>query len=307
MPYNFVAKRALQKLSKEMQTFVYIQDFEGFTPVLRAVQYGRFGVARLLIQQCHYSIGIREKKGYYCSTPLEGFHVLPVWNNFYEHCHLDEIRITYNNKGNTALHSAIIDGDFNKVKFLMDRYLQSENKQELDILSNEGHTPGRRLDFSKRVYVCIAILLVQKYKEDNNLLRPKGVSFFVNMYVLFIMVLQKEFQQLVSKIYVKEREVMDENLYRAAINGDTENFKPSTNDDSTNDEESKPPNLIEAYFCGQTLGGSSIVHIALRHGKENVQQFIETALGKYPILSMRPDSNGGTPLHLHLNGRLVFH
>lgn len=92
---------------------------------------------------------------------------------------------------------------------------------------------------------------------------------------------------------------MDDELYWAAVNGDYQIFESISNDATTNDAESRPPILPEAYFCSQTPGGSNMIHIALRHGgKTNVEQFIEIALQKYPILSMRPDNNGDTPLHL---------
>ncbi|KAL2936038.1 Ankyrin repeat-containing protein NPR4, partial [Bienertia sinuspersici] len=260
-----------ENLSEEMQYVIYLQDLEGFTPVLRAVQCGRLGVARLLIQQCPHSIGIPDKKGRTVLHHLRAMvvdlvdevrDVLPVWNDFFKYCHLDDLRTVQNEDGNTALHSAIIDGDVNKVKFLMEKCFQSESKRELGIVNNNGQT-------------VFDLVSSQAHKE----LLP-----------------------LVNRSYVKERElmdnVMDDVLYQAAINGDIQIFEPTAKDVSTNDEESRPPICTDAYFCSQTPGGSSIIHIALRHGQKNIVKFIETALEKYPILSMRPDSNGDTPLHL---------
>ncbi|KAL2943599.1 Ankyrin repeat-containing protein NPR4, partial [Bienertia sinuspersici] len=113
---------------------------------------------------------------------------------------------------------------------------------------------------------------------------------------------QKELQPLVSRVYVKERELMDnmmkDELYNAAAKGRFEIFDKQSKT-TENDIESRPP-IDTNYFCSQTPGGSNIVHIALRHGKvkNNGDKFIKIALEKHPILSMQPDSNGDTPLHL---------
>uniref|UniRef100_A0A803MXR2 PGG domain-containing protein n=1 Tax=Chenopodium quinoa TaxID=63459 RepID=A0A803MXR2_CHEQI len=275
------AKNYLENLTKQMQSLVYIQDSEGFTPVLRALQYGRLGMAMLLIQQCPRSVEIPDNKGRTVLHHLRALvvdlvdqvkDILPVWNEFFKRPGVDELRIAQNEDGNTPLHLAIIEGDFTKSKFLMEKCLQSENRRELIIVNNDGH------------------LVFELVSSQAHILA------------------MKELQSMVSRSYVKETNLidkaMDDELYRAAIEGNIKIFDSMIVDDVTvvNDTESRPPNLPEAYFCSQTPGGSNIIHIALRHGKENKRVekfiFIEIALERYPILSMQSENKGDTPLHL---------
>lgn len=113
--------------------------------------------------------------------------------------------------------------------------------------------------------------------------------------MFFYVLVQKELEPMVNRSYIKERdlidEMMDESVYKAAIKGEIQIFSKVPNDVETG--------LVDiAQFTRQTPGGSNIVHIALRHGTSNVEKFVEIALRDFPILSMRPDSNGDTPLHL---------
>ncbi|KAL2943601.1 Transient receptor potential cation channel subfamily A member 1, partial [Bienertia sinuspersici] len=146
---NNHVREFLENLPRETQPVVNMKDLEGFTPILKAVKYGRFAVAKLLYKHCQHSIMIVDNKG---RTALHHMRasvvdlvddvndVLPVWNTFYKECRLDRLRSIQNEDGNTALHSAIIEGNFKKVKFLMEKCIQSGHKQELHIINNMGHT-----------------------------------------------------------------------------------------------------------------------------------------------------------------------
>lgn len=169
------AKNYLENLSEQMQSLVYIQDLEGFTPVLRALRHGRLGVATFLIGQCPRSIGIPDNKGRTVLHHLRGLvvdlvddikDILPVWNEFFKHPGVDDLRIEQNVDGNTPLHLSIIDGDFTKAKFLMEKCLQSKNKRELDIVNNDGHSVFDLV--SSRAHIpatvwCILFLLFRSY------------------------------------------------------------------------------------------------------------------------------------------------
>lgn len=94
---------------------------------------------------------------------------------------------------------------------------------------------------------------------------------------------------------------MEEKLYRAAIQGDIQIFQEGGAEAhiAVHDVETGPHTLDIDYFCSQTAGGSNIIHLALKDGNSNnAELFVKTALQHFPHLSMRPDSNGDTPLHL---------
>uniref|UniRef100_A0A803KPP3 Uncharacterized protein n=1 Tax=Chenopodium quinoa TaxID=63459 RepID=A0A803KPP3_CHEQI len=273
---TYAAKDFLEKHSQLMKSLVYKRDYEGFTPVLRAVQCGRLGMARLLVQHSPASAELRDYKGRTILHHLRALvvdladdlrDILPVWKDFFKHSEVDSLRIVQNEDGNTPLHLAIIDADHTKAKFLMEVCLQSTNKQELDIVNNDGHTVFDLL--STRAHLPT----------------------------------MKQLLPLVNRSNVKEREtmnkMMDEDLYKAAIKGSVEIFKKGMAEAHTEtDVESGQPKLDEDYFCRQTPGGNNIVHIALRHGSANAEQFVEIALEHFPILSMRSDNYGDTPLHV---------
>ncbi|XP_021742906.1 protein ACCELERATED CELL DEATH 6-like [Chenopodium quinoa] len=93
--------------------------------------------------------------------------------------------------------------------------------------------------------------------------------------------------------------LMNEDLYKTAVEGSTEKFEKAMAEAHTEiDVESGQIKLDEEYFCRQTPGGNNIVHIALRHGSANADQFVKIAVEHFTSLSMRPDNNGDTPLHL---------
>ncbi|KAL2942501.1 Ankyrin repeat-containing protein ITN1, partial [Bienertia sinuspersici] len=270
------AKDFLEKVSEQMGSIIYMRDMEGFTPVLRAVQCGRLGVAKLLVRQFPKSVKIPDNKGRTVLHHLRALvvdliddvkDVLPVWKDFYKQSEIDDLRIAQNEDGNTPLHLTIIDADFIKVKFLMEICHQSHDKRELTIVNNDGHTVFDLLTSQAHIPAM------------------------------------KELQQLMSRSYVKERELinerMDDMLYQAALEGDVEIFTTMACDHTLNDVESGSLKLDEAYYSSLTPGGSNIIHIALRRGNsDNVIKFVQTALQHFPDLSIRKDSNGDTPLHL---------
>ncbi|XP_021742265.1 uncharacterized protein LOC110708444 [Chenopodium quinoa] len=251
-----------------------MRDFEGFTPVVRAVQCCRLGLARLLIEQYPQSVGIPDYKG---RTILHHMgaqavdlvddlqDIMPVWKDFFQYGEVDDLRIAQDEDGNTPLHYAISNDNFTKAKFLMGVCLLSKNQRELDIVNSNGLT----------VFDLVA-----------------SRAHIPSM---------KELQPLVNRSRVKEteliKEMMDDDLYIAAKKGDFGDLIANTTE--TTDVENRPPR-DDQWFCRRTPGGSNIIHVVLRHanGNDKATKFVTTALSKWPILSMRQDNNGDTPLHL---------
>lgn len=126
-----------------------MRDLEGFTPVLRAVQCGRLGVAKLLLGENRDSAKIPDKKGRNVLHHLKALvvdldddlkDVVPIWMDLFKYGEVDELRSVQNEDGNTPLHLAIIDAAFIKAKFLIEMCLKSDNQAELDIFNNDGFT-----------------------------------------------------------------------------------------------------------------------------------------------------------------------
>lgn len=77
--------------------------------------------------------------------------------------------------------------------------------------------------------------------------------------------------------------MMDQKLYKAAVKGNSVIFDSSECDE---------------YFQSQTPGGSNLIHVALGHQSVTVVEFVAKALARFKILSIKPDNNGDTPLHI---------
>lgn len=146
---TYAAKESIKYRFEQIMPLVYMRDFEGFTPVVRAAQYGRLGMARLLIQKCPQSVEIRDSKGRTFLHYMRALVVdlvddlrdtLPVWKDFFKQPGVDDLRSAQDEDGNTPLHLAIIDANFTEAKFLMEICLLSEYRGELHIENNDRDT-----------------------------------------------------------------------------------------------------------------------------------------------------------------------
>lgn len=165
--YIVAAKDFLEKHSKHMKSLVYVRDWEGFTPVLRAVQFGRLGMARFLIQQHPGSVDISDNRGRTVLHHLRDLvadlvddfkDILPVWKDFLKPSEVDKLRTAQDDDGNTPLHLAILNAEFTKTKFFIELCLQSETKRELDIVNNDGHSIFDLLS-SKAAHIPIMVCI----------------------------------------------------------------------------------------------------------------------------------------------------
>uniref|UniRef100_A0A803MI82 PGG domain-containing protein n=2 Tax=Chenopodium quinoa TaxID=63459 RepID=A0A803MI82_CHEQI len=160
----------------------------------------------------------------------------------------------------------------------------------------EGYTPVLRAVKCGRL--GMARFLIKQYPQSVGIPDYKGRTILHHMGAQAADlvddlkdIMPKELQPLVNRSRVKERELikemMDDELYIAAKKGEL------------GDVGKRPPRDDE-WFCRRTPGGSNIIHVVLRHanGNDKATAFVTTALSKWPILSMRQDNNGDTPLHL---------
>ncbi|KAJ8443757.1 hypothetical protein Cgig2_029662 [Carnegiea gigantea] len=185
----------------------------------------------------------------------------------YIFCYADGLRAKQDGDGNTPLHLAIKGCNFSATKFLMQRCLQSEQRQELninnseddsifDLFASKAHSPG----------MCALMGIMIQAKR---LVKERA---FVDM-------------------------KMDDNLYKAAVTMDMGIFN-SVRGKVGNVECGSSINSKLAYLLARTPDGSNIIHIVLRQGEENGANFIKEALDRYPSFLVQADSNGDTPLHL---------
>ncbi|KAJ8443760.1 hypothetical protein Cgig2_029665 [Carnegiea gigantea] len=179
----------------------------------------------------------------------------------------DGLRAKQDEDGNTPLHLAIKGCNFSATEFLMQRCLQSDRRQELNINNSEDDS--------------IFDLFASKADSPG-------------MCALMGIMIQ-------AKRLVKERAFvdmkMDDNLYNAAVQMDWGIFN-SVGVTVSDVECGSSINSEVAYLLDRAPDGSNIIHIALRRGEEIGAKFIKEALDRCPSLLVQADSNGDSPLHL---------
>lgn len=235
-----------------------LRDIQGFTPLLSAARFGLLWALKVILDHCPESVEVYDFKG---RTIVHHAHFSDYRDleEFFKIPEINALKNVKDSEGNTPGHLAVKNENLLLLKALHEFQADFSLNNDLDI------SVGELINGSLRGFSQMKDI---KERVPHN-----------HMYLKEITVVEK---------------MMDNELHTAALQGDKTIFDKF-------EEHVKSGMAVRydySYYTAQTPNGSNIIHIALRPGDVDQEEFIEEALNRFPDLIHQIDFNGDTPIHL---------